>query len=170
MKTVAAVLAAAWLSLLALSTTHAGFYRCVNAAGQSQIQDTPCAQDTEEAFVTPALPAQQAPQTLAQPQPMPRSQPRTAVERLEAKKSWDPFCKSTGENAFSVAIQRDNGIPASDILVRQGAILQQLHEQDRVLFEPYYRLLVLQVYANRWWSPAQAQQEMEASCLVGFNK
>jgi hypothetical protein len=63
------------MTILAATPARAEMYRCTDAAGRSQIQDTPCAPKTSEAWSTPALPA------LAAPTPAPfANQPALAVD------------------------------------------------------------------------------------------
>jgi hypothetical protein len=162
------LLLTALLTLAPAIVAHAGLYQCVDATGRRQIQDTPCTQETTETFMTPESGRPQDP--VVAPQTLPAPPTRQPSASLPASRQSDGLCQSIGQTAFHTAIARNKGVTATELLAKTANSFQDLSGQARQASEAYLRSLILQVYANRWWSPTVAQQRIETQCLIAFNK
>ena len=76
---------------------------------------------------------------------------------------WGKICKSVGEMAAAMAQARDRGVPLSTAMSVGENTARALGPTPERLM----RLILLQIYDNRWWTPAVAQQKIEVQCFKG---
>ena len=107
---------------------------------------------------TAILPAVAGPKTAA-PQKSVRPAPKPApTPPGDTSKIWGQFCAELGSLAMTMAEARDNGAPLSVLLSRA----QQVEDSKMA---PYLRTLTLEIYEQRWMTPARVRQTVELECF-----
>lgn len=129
------------LSLPGLSS--ADVYKCPAPGGKMIYQDAPCSVEA-------------APLLHTEPEALPDSPHATT----------DQICIQLGSFAHSLALLRDAGTPASFAITKIAQAAAKTGGAEGRFWEEVSRNIILQVYTNRWWSPAVAQQRIETTCLV----
>jgi hypothetical protein len=129
------------LSLAGLAS--ADVYKCPAPGGKTIYQDAPCSVETE---------------------PLLRTDPEALPDSPHA--TTDQTCTQLGSFAHSLALLRDAGTPASFATAKMAQAAAKTGGAEGRFWEDLTRNIILQVYSNRWWSPAVAQQRIETTCLV----
>ena len=131
------------LALSLAGVASADVYKCPAPGGTTVYQDVPCSVETEPLLRTT-------------PEALPDSPYVTT----------DQTCTQLGSFAHSLALLRDAGTPASFATRHMAQAAAKTGGAEGRLWEEVTRQIILQVYSNRWWSPAVAQQRIETDCLV----
>ena len=131
------------LMLFLVSVASADVYKCPTPGGKTIYQDAPCSSE-----IAPVL----------------RSEPQALADSPHA--ATDKTCIQLGGFAHSLALLRDAGKPASFATQVMAQAAAKTGGAEGRYWEDQTRNIILQVYTNRWWSPAMAQQRIETACLV----